>query len=369
MRSLAHVETVAWKRPIEGKDRIELVGVLGWSVIVKKDEFNVGDKLVYVEIDSILPEKEEFEFLRSKNFRIRTMKMGGVLSQGICFPMSLLKKSPDSYNVGDDVTEELGITKYEPEADIPYSAVAKANREQNKFMKFMMKHAATRYLLKLFGGKQAMKKAWPVFIQKTDETRVQSMPWVLENKDIKYEVTEKVDGQSGTFFMTRTKTLFGDKFEYGVCSRNLRLPVKDNSTYWYVSDRYHIEDVLRKLLKYHFPKAKWVCIQGECIGPNVQKNKYNVEEPDLYCFNLIVDGRKIDSLDGKEIVEKFGMKWVPILKTEYVLPDTVDELITAATGKSALLWPTLREGWVLRNYEKGISFKAVSNEFLLHWKE
>jgi hypothetical protein len=367
MRSLAHVEKVAWKRPIEGKDRIEQIGVLGWGVIVKKDEFEVGDKVVYVEIDSQLPEREEFEFLRAKKFRIKTMKMSGVLSQGICFPLSILKKPADKYEVGADVTEELGITKFEPDADLP-PAGEKPRKKQSRFMKFMLRYGLTRRLLKLFGGNKALKKAWPAFITKTDETRVQAMPWVLDNKDIHYEVTEKVDGQSGTFFMTRTKSLFGDKFEYGVCSRNLRLPSNDGTSYWQVSYRYHIDTVLEKLLKYHYPKAKWICIQGECIAPNVQKNKYHVTEPDLYCFNLIVDGQKIDSLDGKEIVEKFGLKWVPILLTDYVLPDTVDELIDAATGQSQL-YPTLREGWVLRNYAKGISFKAVSNEFLLKWKE
>ena len=86
MRKLASIQKIEWIRPIEGKDRIVLAGILGWQVIVKKDEFQVGDLCVYVEIDSQLPEKPEYEFLRPKKFRIRTMKMGGVLSEGICLP-------------------------------------------------------------------------------------------------------------------------------------------------------------------------------------------------------------------------------------------------------------------------------------------
>lgn len=90
MRTLASIKTISDILPIESKDRIVLAMVDGWSVIVKKDEFHIGDSCVYVEIDSVLPEKPEFEFLRSKNFRIKTMKMAGVISQGICFPLSIL---------------------------------------------------------------------------------------------------------------------------------------------------------------------------------------------------------------------------------------------------------------------------------------
>ena len=121
-RALAHIEKIDWIKPIEGKDRIALAGVLGWTVIIQKSDYEVGQKCVFCEIDSIFPEKPEFEFLRNKKFRIKTMKMSGVLSQGICFPLSILPEG--NYGIGNDVTNIIGITQYEPtmdkESTIPY---------------------------------------------------------------------------------------------------------------------------------------------------------------------------------------------------------------------------------------------------------
>lgn len=114
-RALAHIEKIDWINPIAGKDRIVLAGVLGWTVIVQKSDYNVGDKVVFCEIDSVFPKKPEFEFLEKNNFRIKTMKMGGVISQGICFPLSILPNK--DYNIGDDVTDLIGITQYEPTMD------------------------------------------------------------------------------------------------------------------------------------------------------------------------------------------------------------------------------------------------------------
>jgi RNA ligase (TIGR02306 family) len=118
MRQLASVKEIKEILPIEGKDRIELAIIDGWSVIIKKNEFKVGDKCIYVEIDSVMPDKPEFDFLRSKNFRIKTMKMAGVLSQGICFPMNLVEKD---YPIGTDLTNELGVIQYQATRDVEKS--------------------------------------------------------------------------------------------------------------------------------------------------------------------------------------------------------------------------------------------------------
>lgn len=199
----------------------------------------------------------------------------------------------------------------------------------------------------------------------------QAMPWILNRKDITFEAHEKVDGQSGTFFLRKYKKLFGLRTEYdfGVCSRNLRLFREDSSSYWSVVNRYHIRDVLRKLLDDCRDGSGWVCIQGECVAPNVQGNKYHVDKPDLYCFNLITEKRgKIDSLEAEEILRPYGLKWVPLVATDYILPDTIQEIEAYAHGDSQL-YPTLREGIVFRNYEKGISFKCVDKIFLMKWSE
>ena len=172
MRNLAHIETIDWISPIEGKDRIVLAGILGWTVIVQKADFAVGDKVVFCEIDSVFPEKPEFEFLRKNNFRIKTMKMAGVLSQGICFPLSMLPLG--DYNVGDDVTELMGITQYEPTMDKEPSSVAQTLSK--KYPKFLMR---MKWFRKLVLPKDR-QGGFPDFISKTDETRIQNAPQMLK---------------------------------------------------------------------------------------------------------------------------------------------------------------------------------------------
>ena len=206
-------------------------------------------------------------------------------------------------------------------------------------------------------------KGFPEFISKTDETRVQNIPHILKNKDITYVVREKIDGQSGTFFLKK----MGKKwpwqkqgYDFGVCSRNLRLWNETKTSYWTVAKKYNIKAVLEDLIGDH----DFVAIQGECIAPNVQGNKYKVTEPDLYAFNLIYPDGKVPCLEAEEILKKYGIKWCPLVAKDFVLPDTVNEMLDFSTGKSAL-YDTLREGLVLRNYSKNISFKAVSPEFLI----
>ena len=350
MRKLASIQRVDWIRPIEGRDRIELAGILGWQVIVQKGEFSVGDYVVYIEIDSQLPEKPEFEFLRSRKFRIKTMKMGGVLSQGIVFPFSVL---PDgSYELDQDVTDVLNIKKYEPAIeDIPSEY-----KPKNPVIKFLYRYKIFR---KLFSHKFS-KKQFPSFISRTDETRIQNIPDMLTRKDITFEVTEKINGQSSTFFLKREK-LFGiiPYFDFGVCSRNLRLP-KGNSGIWSLVDKYDIEDVLKSIIGNH----DFVAIQGEHISPKVQGNKYKVSESDLYVFNLIYPDGKRNSLDMLSILSEYGISVVPVIHVKFTLPDTVEELLDYATDTS-MLYGTLREGVVIRNYENNVSFKVVSPEFLI----
>jgi hypothetical protein len=360
MRKLASIKTISDIQPIEGKDRIELAIVEGWQIIVKKGEYQIGDKTIFVEIDSVLPDKSEFDFLRKNKFRIKTMKLGGVLSQGICFPLSILPQDKQ-YNIEEDVTDILGIIKYEPNEDNRDDVQVKElpKKFNHPLFKFLFRFSIVRKLLL----PKKENKGFPDFIHKTDETRVQNIPAVLKNKDVKYVVREKVDGQSGTFFLRRLeKKWFWQKesFDFGVCSRNLRLWNEDNSSYWTVVKKYNIELVLKNLIG----NNKFVAIQGECVASNVQGNKYKVSEPNLYVFNLIYPTGKVRCLEAEELLKKYGLKWCPLVDADYVLPDTVNEILDFATGKSAL-YDTLREGVVLRNYEKNKSFKAVSPDFLI----
>ena len=361
-RKLAHIEKIEWIKPIEGKDRIVLAGVLGWTVIVNKEEIKVGDKIVFCEIDSVFPEKQEFEFLRSKKFRIKTMRMAGCISQGICFPLSIL---PDgNYEIGDDVTELMGITQYEQTMDKeddtnePNMAV-----QTKKYPRCLMRMSWFRKLV--LPKKQA--KGFPSFISKTDETRIQNAPFYLD-MDCRWVATEKVDGQSGSFTLQRIKGRHfwnKDTYDFAVCSRNLRKWKKDTSSFWSVAEKYNIEEVLHKLIG----DNEWVAIQGECVAPNVQGNKYKVKDPDLYVFNLIYPSGRIGSVEAKKIIAEHGLKFVPIIDEEVSIKGmTVPEVLEYATGKSQL-YDTLREGIVFRSLDGKQSFKAVSPEFLIKHNE
>ena len=223
MRKLASIKEVSDLITIEGRDRIELAIIDGWQVIVKKGEFSRGDKCVYIEIDSVLPEKPEFEFLRSKDFRIRTMKMAGVISQGICFPLSILPEG--EYELERDVSDIIGVKQYEKTID---DAPTETPYRPSKYPKWLMRWGWFRKLVSRSNKKAS--RAFPDFISKTDETRLQNMPWILKNKS-PMVCTEKIDGQSGTFALVCHKGLFGRKYEYIVCSRNRRLYEGDDSSY------------------------------------------------------------------------------------------------------------------------------------------
>lgn len=356
MRKLASIKIINDIRPIEGRDRIELAIVDGWSVIVKKNEFNIGDKCIYIEIDSVLPEKPEFEFLRSKNFRIKTMKMAGVISQGICFPLSFLPAG--EYEVDQDITELMGITQYNATMDVEPVVPKKT-----KWPRWLMRY---KWFRKMVLPTKRERKGFPTFISKTDETRVQNMPFILENKN-PWVATEKIDGQSGTFCLVRNKSkipFVKDKFEFIVCSRNLRIYHPDNSSYWSVARRYELENVLKNMIG----SRDWIAIQGECVAPNVQGNKYKVSEPDLYVFNLIYPTGRLPSEMAKRLCEARGLKFVPILDNGFILPDTVEETLKYAHGQSQI-GDTLREGVVFRSQDGKKSFKAVDPLFLIHYDE
>jgi hypothetical protein len=348
-------------RPIEGADKIECAEILGWEVVVKKGEFAVGQKVVYIEIDSIVPDRPEFEFLRDRKFRVRTIKLRKQISQGLALPIDILPK--EVYNIDDDVTEILGVKKYDPQAEVEIKLMQeKLERSNNKIVKFLSRYSFFR---KLFF--KPKKGSFPSFIHKTDETRIQNIPSILEKeKDTRFIVTEKLDGQSATYFLVKDKkTLFGkQKYIFGVCSRNLLLSVEDNSSYWTIARQVGIRKVLENLIG----DKQFVAIQGEILGEGIQGNKYKVSGYDFYAFNLIFPNGRINSVSAEFALRKEGIKFVPILDEDFRLKSTVAEMVEYAKGKSTLL-PTLREGVVIRSIDKDVSFKVINPEFLLKNEE
>jgi len=360
VRKLASVQRIIDIRPIEKADAIEVAQCLGWECVVKKSEnFKVGDLVVYIEIDSIVPDKPEFEFLRDRKFRVRTIKLRGQVSQGLVLPLNILPKG--NYKEDADVTEILGIKKYDPQAEAEKKLVEqKLTQSNNKIHKFFSKYPWYR---KLFF--KPKKGGFPSFIKKTDEDRIQLFPHICENeKDTTFTVTEKLDGQSGTYFLVKNPKKwyqFGkNTYTFGVCSRNLHLPKEDNSSYWTIAKQYNIKGVLENLIG----NNQFVVLQGEIIGTGIQGNKYKIEGYDFYAFNLIYPTVNVDSGSACQILIDYNIKFVPILSATFKLKDTIKECVEYAKGKSTLL-PVLREGVVVRNYDKGISFKIINPDFLL----
>jgi len=295
MRNLASIKKIIDLTPIENRDRIELATVDGWSVIVKKDEFKINDLCIFCEIDSLLPQKEEFEFLRSKKFRIKTMKMAGVVSQGICFPLSILPKN--IYSLNQDVTDIIGVTKYEKYKESDEEKQNSPTKYKSPIFKFLFRYKIFR---KIFLKKGKQQKGFPEFIVKTDETRIQNRPDLL-NYDYKYIAREKIDGSSVTIFRSKIKRKFRKPlYDFGVCSRNLRIWSNSNSNnFWNVVDKYQLKEKIELIQQKYFPDSNNIVFQGEVIAPDIQGNKYKVKEPDLYLFNLIVNGKKINCITAK----------------------------------------------------------------------
>lgn len=373
MRKLAHIEQITWIRPIKGADNIELAGILGWQCIVKKNEFRVGDLAIYVEIDSIMPsDNPYFAFLESKHYKIKTMKMKGVISQGIIFPLSILHRKK-TYTIGDDVTDVLKIKKIED--DVPnqqikdvITLIKQQHKKlfKNKYFLWGMKFKLFRKVIYKLLMPKKNPKHFPAWIEKTDEIRLQNIPLVLEAyKDEPMVVTEKIDGTSTSFGL---KKINKRKYDFAVCSRNVRqidLNQKcyyNDNIYQQIANKYNIKNTLIKILQKY--NATTVVLQGETIGESIQKNKYRLKGIDFYAFNLVIDGNKIDSTIGISIMQDYNIKWVPIIARNFRLLPTVDEMIVYADGKSALS-DTLREGVVIRDHRNTTSFKCISNQFLL----
>ncbi len=361
-RKLASIQKIVSLRLIEGADKIAVAAVLGWQVVVLKEEFGEGDSCVYVEIDSILPDRPEFEFLRERKFRIRTIKLKGQVSQGICFPLSILPRG--KYKEGDDVTEILKIKKYDPQAEAEQKEIDRLNAiHKNRIRKYFMRFSWFRRLV--FRPQRLPR---PAFVRKTDEDRIQLFPNICqEQKGTKFHVTEKLDGTSASYFVVKK----GRRYKYGICSRNFEI-LKKNYPYWDVSEKYRIKEKLIELAK---EKGEDIVIQGEIIGLKVQENKYHSSELMFYVFNLKIGNRWyfypediFTELHTMASGQDGELHIVPLLRSEYYLPDTINEAVEAAKSKS-LLADIPREGIVVRNQEKGLSFKIINPDFLLKFDD
>ena len=337
MRNLATVRKVLNVRPIPSAEAIECVVIGGWNVVTKKDEYKVGDLAIYCEIDSWIPhhlapfltkDREPKEYMSIKGERLRTVKLRGQLSQGLLLPVDLVSPCKE----GDDVSDQLGIVKYEP----PVSDI-------------------------LIG--ECLGVEFPSFIPKTDQERIQNLNEELlqwQNDNVEWEVTEKLDGSSMTVYVN------GDDF--GVCSRNLKLFETEKSMYWNLANQ-------EKIIASIKDSKRNLALQGELIGESVQGNSYNIKCRQFVVFDIYdIDSQQyLSPLERQKFCELYKISHVPIISNSIQLNEangmnSIEEILKSAEGKSVLNAKTEREGLVFKSLIPNYSFKAISNKFLLKTK-
>ena len=336
MRKLATIRRIDELLPIEGADKIQLAIVGGWKVVAQKGLYEVGDLAVYFEIDSWMPTKlapflskgkEPRVFEGIQGERLRTIKLRGQLSQGLLIPLRECEGEDytfEAFEEGSDVTELLGVVKWEKPINAQLAGVCKGN--------------------------------FPSLIPKTDQERVQNLKKEIVaafEGGLLFELTEKLEGSS--------MTVYRIEGEFGVCSRNMDLKRDDNNSFWKTAIENDIEGKMIAL------GMDNVAIQGELIGPAIQGNIYGLNAPEFHVYDIysIQNGEYINPEHRWDVVGKMGLTHVPVIATGKDLGiGTVDELLLWAEGESKLA-NVEREGIVFKQMDGGMTFKAISNKYLL----
>lgn len=401
VRELAYVVTIDEIRPIPNYDRVEHARVGGWWVIVRKDQFKVGDLAIYIEVDSKVPEKEPFMFLEKRHFKVKTLKMCKVISQGLLMsaedfgwrtgydaegaPIILWDKDATKelpyLNKGNFLTEKLGITYAEaednkrkaPSVD-KYKKMAqrRPNIFKKKWAQWMMRREWGKKVMFFFFGKKKDKKGgWPSHIaSKTDVERIQNMIYVLNDKQ-PFVATEKIDGSSFSVMIEQNK--FGKIKKY-VCSRNVVFDdpkaecYYNTNIYFEAYEKYNLGDKIELMLKdLNLPN---LAIQMEIYGDKVQKRNYSLkdEERKIAVFHILSNNIKMPMDKVVELCEKYDLPHVPILNDNYILPDTIEELQNYVEGEMSKIDGFEKEGIVFYDKATGAQyFKFVSPNFLMKY--
>ena len=403
-RELAYVVRVDDIKPIDGRDRVECAVVGGWTIMVRKGQFHPGSLGIYFEVDSQVPEKEPFMFLAQKKFKIKTQKYktpnGQFWSQGLLMApedfnwymndirtaiIEMDATNDEGYHAVDNesrfLTMRLGVTYAVAEDNARKSGSMDkykkmAQRRPKLFAKkpirwLMRRNWGKKLLFVLFGKKKDKKTGFPThfpFVHKSDEERVECMPWILEDKE-PWVKTLKIDGTSSTYILEKKGK---HKFEEYVCSRNVRqlTPSQKNyhtdiegNVYWMMADKYKIFDFLKSYLIEN--NLNYVCLQGETAGPFLQGNPHKFKEICFFGYNFIrSDTGRMNSIEAAKICNAAGIPWVPIADEAYILPDDMETLKLDADGP-CLVGEGPREGWVYRSLDGQRSFKNVSRQYLL----
>lgn len=402
-RELCYVVRVDEIKPIEGRDRVECAVVGGWTIMVRKGQFQPGSLGIYFEIDSQVPEKEPFMFLEAKKFKIKTQKYktpdGQFWSQGLLmgaedFGWTTAERESDTcstcivdsdgmaHYVDDEsrfLTKQLNVIYAVAEDNSrkagsvdKYKKMAQRNGKlfAHQPFRWLMRHEWGKKLLFVFFGKKKDKKSgWPEWVVKTDEERIECIPYLLTNKD-PWIATEKIDGTSTTFTMKRGKW---GKNDFYICSRNVVFDKPDKkcfyetNVYTEMAQKYNVENVLASILADN-PDLEWVTLQGETYGAGIQKRDYGLTEHRFMGFNFITskEGRW-NSVRAAKFIENYNIPWVPILDENYVLPDTIEELRAFSHSEGSRIDGEIKEGIVFRSQDGSMSFKCVDPDFLMKY--
>ena len=402
-RELAYVVLIDGIEQIVGSDNCECAVIGGWHIMVRKGQFDVGDPGIYFEIDSKVPNTNPaFAFLEKRNYKVKTQKFtfggkGNFISQGLLMHAEDFGWKIESaqfcggvcYIVDDEgkqhfdcdesrfLTEKLGVTyadaednqRKAPSVD-KYKKMAQRHPAvfRKPFIRWLMKHKWGKDLMFFFFGKKKDKKnGWPEWVSKTDEERIENMPWILADKTKEWIATEKIDGTSTTFTMKRGKR---GKKEMYVCSRNVCFDTiekpcyYETNVYWEMAQKYDVFNVLSHIIDEL--GCDWVTIQGETYGEGIQRNTYDLNHHDFRAFNLITsDKGRWNTIDMEEYLTPLGIFSVPILNEGMVLPDTVEELREFVNGEPSVINKKMKEGIVFRTKDGVQSFKCVSPEYLI----
>ena len=408
-RELSYVVLIDKIEPIEGSDNCEAAVVGGWKVLTRKGTFKRGDAAVYFEVDSkVDTSKEEFSFMERYHGKIKTQrytfggKNPGFYSQGLLMPASdfgwtvegnkIIDSNGAAHCAEDEsrfLTKQLGVT-YADSGDNARKA-KKVDKYQRMSKRLGKKAARPLYkwlykrnwgkvlLFAIYGKRGDNPRRFPKhfeYIKPTDQERCENMQWVLEDKT-PYIVTQKCDGSSATYILERRHKLFGPKFEYYVCSRNVRQfdmgqeCFHDENYYWMAEFKYHIRDFLEDYLNKH-PELEYVCVQGELCHPKIQKNPHGLKDLHFFAFHMI-DSKvgKYDIREAKKIWDEYHIESVPIVCDNFILPDDFEEFKLMADGyyDSSVCEgqsDRMREGLVYyKTTDPNFSFKNVSRKYLI----
>jgi RNA ligase (TIGR02306 family) len=331
-RKLVTVQVVDALDPIEGADRIEVASVLGWKVVVQKGLYKVGQMVAFFEIDSFLPVSPIFEFLRKSSyrvtkdlgegFRIKTCKLRGQISQGLLMPLHEVGVLyADRDQVGRDITEEMRVRKWEPNAQVLLSGAAAGN--------------------------------FPSYVPKTDEPRVQNLTREKEAwSEDTFVATIKEDGSSMTVFVEVDDVDDGNNWRVGVCSRNWEVKDEDNNTYWKVAKDIGLVAALQQM---GLPFA----VQGELVGPGIQKNPAGYDKLHFKVFNiwLIGEGRYATPSERHAMIVSINT----IFRTSIEEVETLSGLVAGVANQSTLDVFIKQANTLTGQEVEGIVFKSVQH--------